>query len=39
MESLSYREVITTNLCQEEWHEITLNTGKQSVLVVNVIQF
>lgn len=27
MESLSYREVIPTNACQEEWHEITLNTG------------
>lgn len=27
MQSLSYREVITTNSCQEEWHEITLNTG------------
>lgn len=28
MASLSYREVIATNSCQEEWHEITLNTGK-----------
>lgn len=30
MESLSYREVITTNSCEEEWHEITLNTGEKT---------